>query len=159
MISASGTRPIHSIEPQAPLSEALAAMIKHRIHHLVVAQSDQILGVLSDRSVLEAQFKRGFASLAELKAGEALDTGIGTVDERVEVRQALRALLDRGDSALLVRDHERVAAIVTETDLLRALDRILHHRSVLESLKGQVEGFLAEPVVRFLTKILGDSGI
>jgi signal-transduction protein with cAMP-binding, CBS, and nucleotidyltransferase domain len=156
--TAAGTQPVITIQHDALLSEALAVMMRHRIHHLVVVRETRVLGVLSYRSLVEAQFNRGFAGLTELKAAEALANEILLVDEDFDLKQALQAVLDQGRSALLVQARSGVA-IVTETDLLRVLDRLLHHRSHLESFKDHVEGILAEPIVRLVTKLLADAGI
>jgi hypothetical protein len=40
-----------SIHPDEPLSEALALMIEHGIHHLPVVEDGQLVGILSDRDL------------------------------------------------------------------------------------------------------------
>jgi len=150
---------LFEVEPEASLAEALATMLRHRIHHLVVKRDDDVLGVLSYRSCLEAQRDHGFANLRDLKAVDAISNEIPAVDDRFNLRQALSEILERGQTAILVRERDGAVRIVTETDLLRALDRLVKHSSPTESALKRIEMALGQPLVQVFSKFLSDAGI
>lgn len=158
-LSRQSQKELVEIDAEAPLSQALAAMTRHRVHHLIVKRNQAILGVTSYRSFLECQLHRGFVSLAELRVNEALDEEVPRVDVHFDLRQALRVVLDKNHSALLVHDGGEVVGLVTTTDLLRALDRLLQEPTVAESVQSRIESFLALPLVQAISRLVGEAGV
>lgn len=99
----------------------------------VVAVDGELLGVLSERDLLEKEalplHGGGRAGAAAARRREALTVGeactrpaVTTVPE-TPLREAARTMVERGISRLVVIDESRVAGILTRHDVLQALLR------------------------------------
>lgn len=122
-----------TVAPNTPVSEARSLMQRKRIRHLLVTESERLVGIITDRdirltlpspatslSVWELNYL-----LAKLTVEEVMTKGVITVGPDREVVEAVRLLLAHKIGALPVTEEERVVGIITETDLLRAFARVL----------------------------------
>jgi|JI10StandDraft_1071094.scaffolds.fasta_scaffold347551_2 acetoin utilization protein AcuB len=104
-----------------------------RIHHVVVLDEQQVVGIISDRDVL-----RNVSPFMGTNAERTLDTATLrkrvhqfmtrhplTIGPATQVVDAAKVLLEKGISCLPVVDEEgHVAGIVSTRDLLRAAIRV-----------------------------------
>lgn len=81
-----------TVRPDAPLFDALALMIRHRIHRLVVAEGEQIHGILEQLDLLS--FLSNHSYLITLQILEAQD--LGTLKTAAQQITRLIAILHRG---------------------------------------------------------------
>jgi len=122
-----------TVAPNTPVSEARSLMQRKRIRHLLVTESERLVGIITDRdirltlpspatslSVWEINYL-----LAKLTVAEVMTRGVITIGQEREVVEAVRLLLAHKIGALPVTEEERVVGIITETDLLRAFARAL----------------------------------
>lgn len=121
------TSPV-TVPPKTPVSEARELMQRKTIRHLLVADGDQLLGIITDRdirlnlpspatslSVWEINYL-----LAKLTVGEAMTKAVVTIEPERPIQDAATVMLDRRIGALPVVTNGRLAGILTETDVLRA---------------------------------------
>jgi acetoin utilization protein AcuB len=122
-----------TVTPATPVSEARQLMQKKRIRHLLVTEGERLAGIITDRdirlnlpspatslSVWEVNYL-----LTKLTVGEAMTRSVITIRPDRPVEEAVRLLLEHKIGALPVTEGERLAGIITETDLLRAFARML----------------------------------
>lgn len=122
------TRDVVAVRPDTPIFEARALMLKERIRHLLVTEGDRLVGVVTDRdirlnlpspatslSVWEVNYL-----LARLTVGQVMTRNVVTIAPDRDPREAAGLLLEHKIGALPVVDGQRLAGIVTETDVLRA---------------------------------------
>ena len=122
------TRDVVTVRPDTPIFEARALMLKERIRHLLVTEGDRLVGVVTDRdirlnlpspatslSVWEVNYL-----LARLTVGQVMTRNVVTIAPDRHPREAAGLLLEHKIGALPVVDGQRLAGIVTETDVLRA---------------------------------------
>ncbi len=122
------TRDPITVPPETSITEARALMARERIRHLLVAEGQRLLGIVTDRdirlnlpspatslSVWEINYL-----LQRLTVKEVMTRTLITVDPDRPVAEAARLMLEHKIGALPVLDGERIAGILTETDLVRA---------------------------------------
>ena len=111
-----------------PVLEARRMMLELRLRHLLVTESERLVGIVTDRdirlnmpspattlSVWEVNYL-----LARLTVGEVMTTSVIVVEPERDAREAAALLLHEKIGALPVLEGEKLVGIVTETDFLRA---------------------------------------
>jgi CBS domain-containing protein len=120
------TKGAKTIAPTAAAEDAWNLMRLNGIHHLVVSNGHQILGVISDR---DTGGRRGRpvanATVAELMSAPAV-----SVAPTATVRQAANVMRGRSLGCLVVVKSSRVVGIVTVSDLLELVGRGLDRGAV-----------------------------
>lgn len=114
-----------SLPPQGTLDEAMNLMDQHDIRHLPVVEGGHVVGVVSNRDLLEATgWKRNGvwagAARAPKHVAEIMHTSPVTLAPHDSVVSAALEMSLRRIGCLPVVDDGRLVGIVTETDLMRA---------------------------------------
>lgn len=125
-VSAILTPDPYSLSPEAGLDEAMNLMDQHDIRHVPVVASGRLVGVVSNRDLLEATGwkKNGVWRCcgpdAPKRLGEIMQTSPVTLAPHDSVVSAAVEMSLRRIGCLPVVDDGRLVGIVTETDLMRA---------------------------------------
>jgi len=106
--------------PHEILAEAQEIMTREGIHQLPVVEHGTLVGMLSDRDL---HAHSGY--LDRTKVDAAMTYGVISVAPTDSAQQAARLLIERKINALPVVDGDQLVGIVTKTDLLRLLVRLL----------------------------------
>jgi CBS-domain-containing membrane protein len=106
---------VESVRPNATLERAHALMRRRGIHHLVVIDRGDVVGVLTE-SLLQIGASEGVATVADIMMRHIV---AGTPD--MTVRAAAKAMRGCADGALPVFAGSRLVGIVTVSDLLAVL--------------------------------------
>jgi acetoin utilization protein AcuB len=122
------TTSLITVSPETPVLDARQLMLEKRIRHLLVADGSKLVGIVTDRdirlnlpspatslSVWEINYL-----LARMTVVSAMTKQVVTIGPRQQARDAAQMMLDHRIGALPVVDGDRLAGIITETDLLRA---------------------------------------
>lgn len=107
------SRDVISADAAMPVSEAIALMAAHRLHHIPVTTDGRLIGV---------------ADLADLKEGETLATHLAKPETGRADDPAFRhlpALLQGSHSVMIVDEGGAMLGILTQTDMLAALSRLV----------------------------------
>jgi acetoin utilization protein AcuB len=114
------TRGVKTVPVAATGDEAWALMRMKRIHHLVVMNGDEMVGVISDRDM----GGRGGAAVRKGRlVRELMTEGVITIAPDAPVRKAANLLRGRSIGCLVVTDHDRIVGIITTADLLDLIGR------------------------------------
>lgn len=118
------------VDAEESLDRAMELMEAHAIRHLVVVRDGRVAGVLGDREVLgvtgwmplRVHESRGPSPTRghPNRVADAMRAPAAAIEPSLDLRSAIRLLLDEGVDCLPVLDGARLVGIVTETDLLRA---------------------------------------
>jgi acetoin utilization protein AcuB len=119
------TENARAVAPELPLSEAIGLMAEHGVRHLPVVDGGKLVGVISERDLLEAT---GWKTGRYLEADHApkvvrdyMSVPVETVERDEDVRTAVDRILDRRVGCLPVVDAAgRLEGILTVEDLLAA---------------------------------------
>jgi acetoin utilization protein AcuB len=159
-VSQISTDDLITIRPDALATEALLVMRRAGIHHLPVTDGDKVVGMLTDRHILDRVDPGGQPVLdTGLTVGALMARDVPVVDEVTGVRAALDLMLERKLSGLPLVRNGKVVGIVTESDMLRVLHNLLAPKADLESVVSRGEAMLATPWVQSLSRALADLGI
>jgi acetoin utilization protein AcuB len=116
-----------TIAPDAPLGKALTAMQVREIRHLPVVEPDgRLVGIVTDRDLRQATLARFQAvrdAERDLLVQDVMTCAVVTIEADAPVARAAALMYERRIGSLPVVEHGRLAGIVTERDLLRALIR------------------------------------
>lgn len=107
------TSDVVSISPDAAIRDARETLRLNDIHHLVVLQRGEVVGVVSDRDLAD--------QTDDVCVADVMTRGVATISRRATLRQAAGKLEGRTIGCLPVIDRGKLSGIVTTSDLLRAL--------------------------------------
>ena len=114
------TRRVSTVSAAATAADAWELMRTKRIHHLVVTEGREIVGVISDRDM---GGRRGAAVRDKRLVSELMTARVVTVEPQAPVRKAANLLRGRSIGCLVITDRDRIAGIITTADLLELIGR------------------------------------
>jgi CBS domain-containing protein len=109
-------RDVISVDHEASLSDAAGAMVKHRIHRVVVTRGGAPVGVLSTRDAMRAVFDQRIESPLE----RVMTAEVQTIDEGDTIRTAVQRLGDANVRGLVVVDGRWPVGVFTHTEAIEA---------------------------------------
>lgn len=129
------SRPVRSIAPDRSLLEALDLMAQARVRRLPVLHgSRRLVGILTLSDVHAALGAPGYRGRpgrrrVALRVRDSMSSRPFTVEPDETIERAALLMLDRKISGLPVVSRGRLVGIITESDLFRALVKILGFES------------------------------
>lgn len=104
-----------------------------RIRHLPVVAGGHVVGILSQRdlfraaasSLLELRHAAMQEWLGKIRACDVMTTDVVTIGPEAPVQDAVVLMLSRRIGCLPVVDHDQLVGLLSETDCLRHLARLL----------------------------------
>ena len=132
--------PVFTISADAGLDRALTIMRTQRVRHLpVVEESGQMVGMISDRDLRLSMQElekgpsgspKGYYLPALTKIRAVMVTNVMTATPDMPLANAATVMSERKIGCLPVLDPgtKKVAGIVTETDMLRLLSKMLKQK-------------------------------
>lgn len=144
-----------TVHKETTLAQARDLLHTHRIRHLLVVEGDRLLGILTDRDIRQASPSSAAgrspeqiaAFLARIPVGQVMARDVRTVSPYTPIEEAARLMIDHKIGCLPVMEGERLAGIITETDILTVLVDLMGIRepsSRIELLLPDEPGALAE---------------
>jgi acetoin utilization protein AcuB len=127
---------LETVRPGATIAEIRQLAADKGIHHLLVTEAEEsrLLGVISDRDLLARAGKT---------AGDVMTANPITVAPHMPVSGVLTLLLHKRISCVPVVENERVCGIVTTTDVILALQCMIH---ALERAGTLTQGMFEEEI-------------
>ena len=107
---------VQTVSRGTPAANARERMRTKKIHHLLVKDGAELVGVLSARDLRRGE-RRGGGVKTRLVA-DCMTTGAVTVDPDTSVHRAANMMRGRSIGCLIVVDKGRPVGIVTVADLL-----------------------------------------
>ena len=112
------TEGVRTVPQAMPAREAWNLMKTHSIHHLVVTQGADIVGLISDR---DGGGRAGTLTRQGHTVGELMTNNVVMIDQEATVRKAANVMRGRTIGCLPVTKKGRLIGIVTTADLLGLL--------------------------------------
>ena len=143
------THPAAVFRQDMALGAAVKAMRTRKFRHApVVNDKGALIGIVSDRDLRQSILEPALAeemdvlgrTLKTLSVKDVMTWGVITVKPATDIREAARLMHKNKIGALPVIRNGRVAGILTSTDVLRALVRILDEGVVSRPGRWGAEG-------------------
>lgn len=121
------SREVITVDPDAPLERARALLEKYRMRHLPVVERGRLVGMISDRDLLERPSARGKKASPAPTVRDRMSSSVETVNLDESLTRACRRMLERRISCLPAVEHGQVVGILSELDLMRAYERVCRY--------------------------------
>jgi acetoin utilization protein AcuB len=161
LVRDSMTQELVAVVSETTAAEALALCRTNRIRHLPILEGGRLVGVISDRDLRAATPALGDPARAEalerIRVADEMTRDLTTARPEDPIEDAAMAMYERKVGCLPVVDGEDLVGIVTSSDVLRALVRLVGAHepgSRLEVALLSHSGSLAE-----VTQIIRDEGV
>lgn len=130
-------RAVWTVAPEATVYEAIALMAQKGVGALVVAEGDQLVGMISERDYARKVILKGHSS-RETRVREIMSAPVITVTPEDSIERCLELITANRIRHLPVVEEGRLAGIVTIGDLVMTLisaqsDTIHHLRNYIHS--------------------------
>ncbi len=111
---------IYSVDPEAPVLEAIRLMAGYGIGALLVMQGQQLVGVVSERDYARKVILKGRSS-SETSVRQIMSSPVVTVRPDQSVRECMQIVTDKRIRHLPVVEGEHVVGVLSIGDLVRAV--------------------------------------
>ncbi len=119
----------YSIDGEADISEALAMMHEHRIQHLPVMEHGKLVGLLWDRDIRVAKGLQANLPTEGVPVGKVCNRQPFVVDITERLDHVVLQMAERRAGAAIVLRGEKLAGILTTTDVCRLLGETLREQA------------------------------
>ena len=124
------------IDEKTSIHDARKIMQAHKIRRLPVIKKDKLIGLITERMLLEASPSRATSLsihelhylLANMTVSEIMVKNPYTVSPDMPIEDALQSGRERGYGAFPVVENDRLVGVVTESDIVRIMTRVLGAR-------------------------------
>jgi acetoin utilization protein AcuB len=161
LVRNSMTRDLVTVVSETTAAEALALCRMNRIRHLPVLEGRRLVGVISDRDLRAATPALGDLARAEaldrIRVADEMARDVTTASPEDPIEDAAMAMYERKIGCLPVVDGEDLVGMLTTSDVMRALVRLVGaHKpgSRLEVALPSRSGSMAE-----VTQIVRNEGV
>ncbi len=146
------SKPVITISPNMPITEALNLMKKERIRRAPIVKDGKLVGIVSDKDLLNASpspvttlsiWEMNYL-LSKVTVSEVMTSNVMTVSEDTPIEQAARIMADNKIGGLPVLRDAHVVGIITETDLFKVFLELLGAREAGVRVTALVEDKLGE---------------
>jgi CBS domain-containing protein len=111
---------IYSVDPEAPVLEAIRLMAEHHVGALLVMRDQQLVGVVSERDYARKVILKGRSSSATA-VRQIMSSPVLTVRPDQLVRECMQIMTDKRVRHLPVIEGGRVIGVLSIGDLVRAV--------------------------------------
>ena len=111
---------IYSVDPHAPVLEAIRLMAEHSVGALLVMDGERLVGVVSERDYARKVILLGFAS-SETPVRQIMSAPVVTVRPEFTVRECMQLMTEKRVRHLPVLEREHVLGVLSIGDLVRSV--------------------------------------
>ena len=126
------TNALYSVEPDAPVLEAIRLMAEYGVGALLVMRGARLEGIVSERDYARKVILKGRSS-SDTPVGEIMTAEVITVEPGLSAQQCMQIMTDRRVRHLPVVDGGRVVGMLSIGDLVRAV--LAEQQQTIEQLE------------------------
>ena len=123
------TKRVFTVSPDDSITDAVKLMREKCIKHVPVLKDEKLKGIISDRDIKEFTPSKATTLdvyelhylLAKTKVKEVMKSKVVTTEPDVPVEEAAMIMYDQGVGCLPVMEQGRIAGIISDRDIYRAL--------------------------------------
>jgi acetoin utilization protein AcuB len=130
------SRPVISVSPETPITDALAMFKKEHIRRAPVMKDGKLVGIVSEKDLLNASPSSATTLsvwemnylISKVRVKNVMTKKVITVTRDTPIEEAARIMADKKIGGLPVVDGERVVGMITETDLFKVFLELMGAR-------------------------------
>ncbi len=116
----------HSVDIDAPITDAQTFMREHRIRHLPVTEHHELAGILTDRDIkLYLGPELAYPKPSETRVRDVYMDNPYIVDLNERLDVVLQNMAERHIGSVLVTRHSKLVGVFTTTDICRSFVEFL----------------------------------
>ena len=113
-------------KPTATLGQVAVLLHQHHVHALLVTDRDnRVMGIISDFDLLAGEWlssdPESLSAMRNLTAADLMSQPVDSVESDVRLSEAVRQLIDRDISRLLVTDKGKPVGIISLSDFVASI--------------------------------------
>jgi len=124
------SKDVRVVRPDTLVKEVVATMNKFNIGSIVVVKGSRPVGIITERDILRRIVEPCLAPEA-LRAREVMTSPVITINGNASIDEAAKIMARKKIKRLLVMDNEKLAGILTFTDIVTQVPNMLE---ILEEL-------------------------
>ncbi|MCK4498283.1 CBS domain-containing protein [Candidatus Bathyarchaeota archaeon] len=130
------SKAVKVVRPNTSMKEVVATMNKFNIGSIIVVQAERPVGIITERDILRRLVEPCLAP-ETLRAREVMTSPVISISETASIDEAAKLMVRRKIKKLLVVHGEKLAGILTFTDIVTQVPNMLvileelvrpHHR-------------------------------
>ena len=118
------SKTVKVVRPDTSMKEVVATMNKFSIGSIVVVQAERPVGIITERDILRRLVEPCLAP-ETLRAREVMTSPVITISENVSIDEAAKHMTKKKIKRLLVVDNDKLAGILTYTDIVTQVPKML----------------------------------
>ena len=130
------SHPVISVSPDTPINDALVMFKKEHIRRAPVIKDGKLVGIVSEGNLLNAAPSSATTLsiwemnylISKVKVKDVMTKKVITVAKDTPIEEAARIMADRKIGGIPVTDGEKVAGMITETDLFKVFLELMGAR-------------------------------
>ena len=112
--------------PNAALGQVAVLLNQHHVHALIVADRDgRPVGIISDIDLLAGEWlsadRKSLATMRKLTAADLMSQPVDSVEANLPLAEAVRELIDKDISRLLVTDKGKPVGVISLSDFVASI--------------------------------------
>ena len=125
-----------SVEPDLPVINALQLMADKNIGSVMVMESNEYLGILTERDYARKVVLKGKSS-ADIVVKDIMTTGLPRITPDNSIETCMHIMSESNIRYLPVFDNDQVCGIISITDVVT--ETILSQKETIEQLKSYIQ--------------------
>ncbi len=126
-------REVIAINPDISIREASKVMSQHNIGSLLVLDDEKLVGILTERDVLNLVAKG--ENLDEVKVKDVMSRDVITIESDKKIEDAVDLMLKHKIKKLPVMESGKIVGIITTSDIIVAEPKLIEAIASLISLR------------------------
>jgi CBS domain-containing protein len=125
------------VEPETTVEEAARLMLQERVGALLVMQEEDIIGILTERDLLNRVLAKGLPP-AETRVHEVMTSEVVVVRQSITVRDAMQIVTEKRFRHLPVVEDGHLLGMLSSGDLTRSI--VDEEEGVIHTLMDYIYG-------------------
>jgi len=122
------TTKVVTVPAEKGLKEVVNIMANSRISSVIITENDRVIGILTERDLIKKILLPG-QSVSKVHLDDVMTRDPMSVNSLTDLAEASQMMRDKGIRHLPVIDNEKLAGLVTQTDIVKETHKI-HKKNV-----------------------------
>lgn len=113
------TRNFIHVTPKTNLKDCAKIMVKKRVGSLLIAEGEELKGILTEKDIIWAIVKKSYNNLEKIKASDLMRKKVTTIKPSADITDAMKKFKKKKIRRLPVVERKKLIGFITTNDILR----------------------------------------